>query len=67
VIAQTFAQQRRTIELYNVARKALEAMSEERLNLSLEARDALNRTRGSLEEFDAFRMLIPVSEKGGAL
>lgn len=63
---QTVEQRDRCIELYNMARRALEALAEERLNLGGETRDALDRTRGCLEEFDYARMQQPVTRKGGA-
>lgn len=64
---QSVEQRDRCIELYIVARRALESLAEERLNLGGETRDAPDRTRGCLEEFDAARMRQPVTRKGGAL
>ena len=66
MIAQSVEQRDRCIECYNVAAKALTALSEERLNLDHETREALNRCRGALEEFDACRMAQPVTREGGA-
>lgn len=67
MIAQSVTQRDRCIELYNTARRALEALAEERLNLDPETRESLDRCRGELETMDAARMAQPVSRKGGAL
>jgi hypothetical protein len=64
--AQTRKQRDRCIELYTVARRALESLSEERLNLCFEARESLNECRGELERFDSHRMAQPVIREGGA-
>lgn len=56
------AQRARCRELYDVARRALESLAEERLNLDGRTRDTLNECRGKLEEFDSLRCFQPRME-----
>jgi len=46
------SQFRRARALYKRAKEALDILSEERLNLGVETRDALNESRSALESFD---------------
>lgn len=63
-VAMTPEQNRRFRELYRKAFVALESLSEERLNLAADTRAALDKTRGSLELTDAFRLMQPTTEGG---
>ena len=67
MIPQSLEQRSRCRLLYEQARLALLTLSEECLNLDPETREALNRCRGALEEFDACRLAQPLTRKGGGL
>ena len=62
MIPMTRIQKARAYDLYKVAKEALEALANERLNLAVETRDALNDVRGALECFDSLRGSQPVEE-----
>jgi len=62
MVPMSFAQSERAHQLYLQAKIALEALSEERLNLDGLTRSALNRARGDLEDFDALRLMQPKKE-----
>ena len=59
--AMTPEQKIRSGNLYEDAFFALALLSEERLNLSVDTRDALNVARGALEAFDALRLAQPTT------
>lgn len=63
MIPMSREQRRRSNALYLQAVHALSALSEERLNLSHETREALNRTRGALEEFDVLWIEQPLIDE----
>lgn len=53
-------QKQRAFDLYRIARNALDCLAEERLSLAGPTREALDKARGALEEFDCLRILQPV-------